>query len=67
MSDNVTRIHPAPTIPNPFESNPLAGMTAEVIEAEIEAASARVHAARRTIDMLKREQARRAESEAVTE
>ncbi len=59
MSEKVTRIHPAPSIPNPFEHNPWEGMTLEEITLGIAAASARIDAAEHTKRSLLRELERR--------
>ena len=60
-ADNVTRIHPAPSIPNPLMTNPWATLSDEDLEREILAASVRVDGAMHTKQSLEREQARRAD------
>jgi len=58
--DNVTRIHPAPSIPNPLQVNPWSALTDEQISESIVASRARADAAEHTARSLEREQARRA-------
>ncbi|RZT59335.1 hypothetical protein EV140_1940 [Microcella alkaliphila] len=60
MADgNVTRIHPAPSIPNPLMHNPWAALTDEQIEEQIFAAKVRIDAAEHTVRSLEREAMRR--------
>lgn len=63
MSDNVTRIHPAPSIPNPLMTNPWAALSDTEIEQGIFAAQVRIDAARHTIASLTRERKRRLQEE----
>lgn len=57
--DNVTRIHPAPSIPNPLFHNPWAALTGEQLEEQMIAARARMDAAEHTLRALEREAMRR--------
>ena len=57
--ENVTRIHPAPSIPNPLFENPWARLTDEEIADSILSVNARIDAAEHTKRSLKRELARR--------
>lgn len=57
--DNVTRIHPAPSIPNPLHENPWARLSDEEIASCINAARARIDAVEHTIRSLERELIRR--------
>lgn len=57
--DNVTRIHPAPSIPNPLFHNPWAALTSEQLEEQMIAAKARMDAAEDTLRALERESMRR--------
>lgn len=57
--DNVTRIHPAPSIPNPLTENPWEWMPDDELARQIAAAGARIDAASHTHRSLLRELARR--------
>lgn len=57
--ENVTRIHPAPSIPNPLMENPWEWMPDEELTRQIAAAAARVDAATHTHRALLRELTRR--------
>lgn len=59
MADNVTRIHPAPSIPNPLTENPWAELSDAEILDELFHAEVRIEAARHTFHSLMRERARR--------
>lgn len=59
MSDNVTRIHPAPSIPNPLAVNPWAEMSDAEISDAIVQAHARIDAVEHTKRSLLREIERR--------
>lgn len=60
MGENVTRIHPAPSIPNPLMSNPWVALSDEEIDEGIIRAASRIDAAQHTIQSLTRERVRRA-------
>lgn len=57
--DNVTRIHPAPSIPNPLFDNPWARLTDEELAESIVACRARADAQQHTARSLERELIRR--------
>ena len=59
VNDYVTRIHPAPSIPNPLTTNPWAGMTDAELDSELLRTEVRLDAVRHTLDSLTRERARR--------
>ncbi len=59
IPDNVTRIHPAPSLPNPLTENPWAALTHAEIEDGIFRAEVRIDAAQHTLQSLLRERARR--------
>lgn len=59
MPDNVTRIHPAPSIQNPLMVNPLAALTDDELREELERTRVRIDAAEHTLRSLMRESARR--------
>lgn len=59
MTEHVTRIHPAPSIPNPLHSNPWADLSDAEIEQGIYAAHVRIDAAQHTVASLTREKQRR--------
>lgn len=60
MSDgNVTRIHPAPSIPNPLVTNPWAAATTSDLEQSLVAALSRADAAMHTVRSIQRELHRR--------
>jgi hypothetical protein len=59
MADNVTRIHPAPSITNPLHENPWAQMSDAEISMEITRANARIDAVEHTKRSLLRELERR--------
>lgn len=60
MSDNnVTRIHPAPSVANPFRYNPWAGLSVAEVNEAISRAEVRIEAAIHTKQSLERELARR--------
>ena len=60
MSENVTRIHPAPSIPNPLKTDQWAVLTDAELAEEVARAEARIDAAQHTLAALERERARRA-------
>ncbi len=57
--DNVTRIHPAPSIANPLTENPWAALTDEQLEQAMISAKARADAVEHTMRSLEREAMRR--------
>lgn len=59
MSDNVTRIHPAPSIPNPLTTNPWAAMTDAELDAELLRTEVRLDAVQHTLNALTYERDRR--------
>lgn len=59
MADNVTPMRPEPSIPNPLTSNPWGDLTLDELFAAAVEASARIDAARHTLDSLMRECVRR--------
>lgn len=61
VPDNVTRIHPAPSIPNPLMFSPIMLLTDEELGEAINSAHARAAAAARTARVLERELIRRHE------
>ena len=59
MSENVTRIHPAPSIPNPLKTDQWGAFTDAELAEEIARAEARINAAQYTLRALERERTRR--------
>lgn len=59
MSGNLTRIHPAPSIPNPLTTNPWAEIPDAELDAEILRTEVRIDGAEHTLASLKLERQRR--------
>lgn len=57
--DNVTELHPAPRIPNPLMTNPLAGLSDDELGSSLLGALARIDAAQHTVRALAAERRRR--------
>lgn len=64
MSENVTRIHPAPVIPNPLHTNPWAEIPDAELDAEILRTEVRIDGAQHTLRSLQRERQRRDDAQA---
>ena len=57
--DNVTRIHPAPSIPNPMAHNPMWSLSDDSLRYSLELAEARLDAVKQTERSIRYERARR--------